>query len=33
MADEQPNPFATYEDLEKRWHTLTPDEQIGRAHV
>lgn len=27
MADEQPNPFATYEDLEKRWHTLTPDEQ------
>jgi hypothetical protein len=26
MADE-PEPFATHEDLEKRWHTLTPDEQ------
>lgn len=26
MADD-PEPFATHEDLEKRWHTLTPDEQ------
>lgn len=26
MADE-PVPFTTHEDLEKRWHTLTPDEQ------
>ena len=26
MADEH-EPFATHEDLEKRWHTLTPDEQ------